>query len=245
VPTQINDLGPANAEQAKRRERANRILDAAAELIQRWGYRKTTMDDIAKRAGVAKGVLYLHWKTREQLFEMLLFRERLLVADDLMQRLANDPEGGTLHGIMKHTFLVTMSRPLIRGIFLQDTELLGSLLELEAMQEAVHQKMEAFITYVSVLRRYRLIRTDLSDQTLASALTAITVGFMVVDPLLPAEYKTSFEEAAEMLAETVRRTFEPCAPPSDDALREVSAIFQQMYCQVIELAQQQMQEMEA
>ncbi len=61
-------------DRSRRQGRADRILDAAAELILRWGYRKTTIDDIARQAGVAKGTIYLHWKTREDLFMALLTR---------------------------------------------------------------------------------------------------------------------------------------------------------------------------
>src|SRR6266540_7253755 len=61
----------------KRLERAHRILDAAFTLILRWGYNKTIIDDIARQAGVAKGTIYLHWKTREELFTSLVHRERL------------------------------------------------------------------------------------------------------------------------------------------------------------------------
>ncbi|OLD80902.1 MAG: hypothetical protein AUG54_04740 [Ktedonobacter sp. 13_1_20CM_4_53_7] len=53
-------------ERSKREQRANRILDAAAELMLRWGYNKTTIDDIARYAGVAKGTIYLHWKNHEK-----------------------------------------------------------------------------------------------------------------------------------------------------------------------------------
>ena len=62
-----------------RQERADRILDAAAELILRWGYKKTTIDDIAKQSRVAKGTIYLHWKTREDLFMALLYTRRFQV----------------------------------------------------------------------------------------------------------------------------------------------------------------------
>ncbi len=67
-----NGTSATPEDRSRRQERADRILDAAAELILRWGYRKTTIDDIAKQAGVAKGTIYLHWKTREDLFMALI-----------------------------------------------------------------------------------------------------------------------------------------------------------------------------
>ncbi len=242
MPAQRQEHGITDEERAKRLERANRILDATAELVQRWGYRKTTMEDIAKQAGVAKGTIYLHWKTRDQLFETLVLRERLLVSDELMQSLAQDPEGGTLHGITKHTFLITMQRPLTRGIFLQDTDLLGELLDSAVMQEAVTQKSQAFENYVELLRRYNLVRDDLDNRTISAALSAITLGFMISDSMLPEEYHISLEENAEILAETVQRTFEPVQPPSEAVLREMSTFFQKIYHHFIEEARQQLYE---
>ncbi len=46
-------------------ERAQRILDAAANLIAHYGYDKTTVDDIARAAGVSKGAIYLHYRSKE------------------------------------------------------------------------------------------------------------------------------------------------------------------------------------
>src|ERR1700676_2983818 len=80
-------------ERSKREQRADRILDAAAELMLRWGYNKTTIDDVARQAGVAKGTIYLHWKTREDLFTTLMKREYIRLVQDLQQRIASDPEG--------------------------------------------------------------------------------------------------------------------------------------------------------
>lgn len=46
----------------------NKIIDAATELFSRRGYYETSMDDVAQQAGVAKGSLYYHFKTKSQLF---------------------------------------------------------------------------------------------------------------------------------------------------------------------------------
>ena len=51
------------------------MLDAAAALIAHYGYDKTTVDDIAREAGVAKSTLYSRWKTKDALFNALIWRE--------------------------------------------------------------------------------------------------------------------------------------------------------------------------
>lgn len=44
----------------------DRILDATERLLGRLGYRKTTMDDIAIEAGIARRTIYLHFPTKEE-----------------------------------------------------------------------------------------------------------------------------------------------------------------------------------
>jgi AcrR family transcriptional regulator len=47
------------------------ILGAALELFGRYGYRRTSIDDIARAAGVAKGTVYLYVENKEVLFRTL------------------------------------------------------------------------------------------------------------------------------------------------------------------------------
>ena len=47
------------------------ILGAALELFGRYGFRRTSIDDIARRAGIAKGTVYLYVETKETLFRTL------------------------------------------------------------------------------------------------------------------------------------------------------------------------------
>jgi len=69
---------------ARHAQRAERILDAAAELVLRWGYKRVTIEDVAKRAGIGKGTVYLHFSTRAALFVAVLIRESLaMVSRDI------------------------------------------------------------------------------------------------------------------------------------------------------------------
>lgn len=42
------------------------ILDATERLLGRYGYRKMTVEDIAREVGVGKGSIYLHFKSKEE-----------------------------------------------------------------------------------------------------------------------------------------------------------------------------------
>jgi AcrR family transcriptional regulator len=43
------------------------VIEAAEALIGRYGYKKTTVDDIAQSAGIAKGTVYLYFKSKEEI----------------------------------------------------------------------------------------------------------------------------------------------------------------------------------
>ena len=45
----------------------NRILEAAQERLWRYGFKKTTIDEIAADAGVGKGTVYLHFESKEDI----------------------------------------------------------------------------------------------------------------------------------------------------------------------------------
>ena len=45
------------------------IIEAAGVIFERYGFKKTTMDDIAYAAGKGKSSLYYYFKNKEQVFE--------------------------------------------------------------------------------------------------------------------------------------------------------------------------------
>jgi AcrR family transcriptional regulator len=47
-------------------ETRDAILDAMERLLARYGYKKTTMDDLAREVGIGKGSIYLHFSSKEE-----------------------------------------------------------------------------------------------------------------------------------------------------------------------------------
>lgn len=64
---------PLDARKAARRRR---ILDVASDAILRHGYRRASIDDIARRSGVAKGTVYLYFESKADLLMQILLEER-------------------------------------------------------------------------------------------------------------------------------------------------------------------------
>lgn len=52
--------------------RTDQIADAALRLFARYGYKRSSMDDIAREAGLAKATLYLHFKGKDDVFRAML-----------------------------------------------------------------------------------------------------------------------------------------------------------------------------
>jgi AcrR family transcriptional regulator len=72
-------------------ERPEEILAAALDVFGEQGYARAKLEDIAKRAGVSKGTIYLYFESKDELFRALV---RSRVTDALAQaadRLARNP----------------------------------------------------------------------------------------------------------------------------------------------------------
>lgn len=192
-------------------------MDVAAELVLRWGYNKTTIDDIARAAGVAKGTIYLHWKTRDALFLALMQRERIALLDDVRQRLAAQPQNATLRGMIRESTLALLRRPLLRAVILRDMDLIGKLAHGDH-QAVLNERAEAFAAYLSVMREYGFVRTDLPLRAQVYLVSAALTGFLFLRSSMPDKWSLSDDELADLLAETVHRTLEPERDPLSDTM---------------------------
>ena len=70
--------------------RRNAILEAALDEFSVKGFAAARLDDVARRAGVAKGTIYLHFADKESLFQELIRSEMVPVVGTLELALATD-----------------------------------------------------------------------------------------------------------------------------------------------------------
>ena len=194
--------------------RGERILDAASELLLRYGYSRVTIDDVAQRAEVGKGTVYLHWRTREELFRAVLERELAQALDEVAEGVLADPGSWQMHRVARALFLSIMRRPLLTALFRSDPEVLGKF----AGRRAVERDLRRAVTlgeYVGLLSAHGQLREDLSADDLTLAFMSVWTGFILFEPAggqdgggaaqMPAS--DSLERRADLLAATLAAAF--------------------------------------
>ena len=65
-------LRPAPLRQRRKQARPQELLDAALELFVEKGFAATRSEEVAARAGVSKGTLYLYYPSKEELFKAVV-----------------------------------------------------------------------------------------------------------------------------------------------------------------------------
>lgn len=71
------------------------ILDAALEQLALTGVRRTSTDDIARRAGVNRATLYRRFGGRDELLASIYLHQARLFVDELERRVPPPPEPGS------------------------------------------------------------------------------------------------------------------------------------------------------
>jgi AcrR family transcriptional regulator len=168
--------------------------------------------------------VYLHWRTREELFFAVFEREVREALSALLRAVQHDPQGFLLHRVARTYFLAIMSRPLLRGLLLADDELLGKLARSDVAREDRHRLMSR--TYFELLAEHGLLHADLSPEAATYAFLATLEGFLRADAGGAEPTAADLRWRADLLAGTVQRAFEAkrkLPPATRDALARRAA----------------------
>src|SRR5262250_1830646 len=92
------DASAASNRAERAAERRAAIVEAAFDEFVARGFAATRIDDIATRAGVAKGTIYLHFKDKESMFEELIRTAIVPLVGPLQAPL---PTGGTVRDLIE------------------------------------------------------------------------------------------------------------------------------------------------
>ncbi len=64
-------------------EYRKRIITGAARVFSHYGFKKTTMDEIARELKMGKSSIYYYFKSKEQIFEAVVLKEANMLRNEL------------------------------------------------------------------------------------------------------------------------------------------------------------------
>ncbi len=117
----------ASAKAQKSTETREAILAASLKLFARNGFASTSMDDIARAAGLTKGALYWHFTSKETLFQAILGRMRSRWLAVVFQAVPEEGSASRRLEALFEGFLELFSKdpqigPFLQRVLLDDDE---------------------------------------------------------------------------------------------------------------------------
>ncbi|MBZ0288466.1 MAG: TetR/AcrR family transcriptional regulator [Anaerolineae bacterium] len=189
--------------------RKQRILDAAAALIMRQGYDKTTMGDVADEVGVSRGIVYLHFDSKEKLFEALIQREVVQYAQIWLEHIEADPRGGTIGGIYRAVLYAINSRPLMATIMKRDRRIVGNYLRKPGNMFESMQSSSLNIDFVQALQAAGAVRQDVDPLLMSHIMDVLSYGLVTIGDFRKPEELPPYETVMETIADMLDRLLTP------------------------------------
>ena len=131
-----------------------RILEAGKELFARYGAGKTTMDEVARAAGIGKGTVYLFFPSKEDLLFELIRRE-YGVRDALLERLEQEDAltAATFRAELEKTLHDLTDSSLLTALFRNEGQIVSRLLSEEKMAEHDRDEAQFIDALVAILQK--------------------------------------------------------------------------------------------
>jgi TetR/AcrR family acrAB operon transcriptional repressor len=186
-------------------DRADRIINAAQKLIVHYGYDKTTVDEIAREAGISKGAVYLHFDKKEAIFEAVFLQALKNYAEDWMKLIEEDPKGGTIGGMYKNMLYALKDSPFMVAVFKQDRRVLGNYMKRsDNIFKGESFKGTRFET-IKLFQEAGVVRKDLDPLITAHIMNMLAYGLVAMDEVMEMDEIPPAETVIEGIADFMDR----------------------------------------
>lgn len=177
-------MGTKERKQRERKHRKDQILTAAIELINRQGFEKTTMEEIADLAELSKGTLYLYFKDKSTLHQAIKKRGLSRLHTRFLEILQEDKKGADLVKKMSMTFLefLTQQATFTQAMMMFERTNLDNLNEeheiVEECRLLQNELLMIIVRSIQIGIQDKSITTELSPKLIALLIAAQMNGML-------------------------------------------------------------------
>lgn len=185
---------------------STRVLEAASSLIVHYGFDKTTMEDIARKVGMSKSALYLIWSSKEQLLSALLAFEMKRLLADFSSRLEQDPDGGQIANLVRHSLLALKNNPLMAALYTRDSRILGDFVSHQDVSRYTSRLMLG-VTSTAQMQAAGLLQSGIRPEVMAYIFSILAMGFIHIQTIVPTAEAPPLDEVADAISHLMQRGY--------------------------------------
>ncbi|PLX14095.1 MAG: hypothetical protein C0594_00485 [Marinilabiliales bacterium] len=178
-------MGIQERKEREREQRKQDIADAAQKVFREKGFDRATIDDVAQRAELSKGTVYLYFKSKEEL-QFAVFQRGSHLLIEMFQK-AIDRNRPTQEVLLQMaSVFIEFSRKhadyFELFMFFQSSNLSKLNIEKETIEDYFYNKSPFKLVFDIVSRGIEdgTLRNDLSVDLLASTLWSQMLGLLIV-----------------------------------------------------------------
>ncbi|MGV9776251.1 TetR/AcrR family transcriptional regulator [Streptosporangium sp. NPDC003464] len=194
-------------------ERERTILDATAELLLRIGYNKLTMADVSDAVTLHRGLVYLVFKSKDELVEAVIQDQLNQYADAWREHLEADPRAGSVASVYRAMMGALKALPLAAAIVARAEDVFGKYLRKRGSVFERLPEISGSHDFLRAMREAGAVRRDVDVRAVAYILDALTPAI-----------RHTFQEPAgadvpssAAVLEVVEKMIESALPPAEGA----------------------------
>jgi len=180
----------------EKEEVREQIVEAARQIFSRYGFKKTTMDEIAQSVSKGKSSIYYYFQSKEDIYKAVIEKEATLIRDELTKAIseANNPVDKLKAYVtvrMRTFHAMANFYEAIKNEFLTNLDFINKIREKYDKEEM--QMVENFLKDGINRNDFNLDNTELAAIAIVTAMKGLEI------PLIKYNNKLNLEERIDHL----------------------------------------------
>ncbi len=187
----------------KQKATSQKIISHASQVFSKYGFKKASMDDIAKASGMGKSSLYYYFRSKEEVFEAVVKKEADLIRIEIEKKViqSNDNPKDKIRN-----YVLIRMRYLKEMVNFYDAlknDYLGNLAFTERIREKYDREEQQFIQVLLQqgidIGIFKLKETKISSMALATALKGLETALLIKNTIPPDQLEKHLDETLQIL----------------------------------------------
>ena len=190
-----------NSSKMKKSSTRLQLIMAAAETFHRYGFKKTTMDDIAFAAGKGKSSLYYYFKNKEEVFEAVVDNEADQLKNDIYSEISKKTSAVEK---LRSYIMIRMKRFAAKGNLYQalNDNFLMTFTFIERIRNKYREwelnELGIILQFGIEKEEFKKVNIPFMSQTLLTAMVGFELPLMMSQET-EAEFEQHIHEVIDML----------------------------------------------